>query len=380
MHPLLKKLLAPVLACVLLASCSPTPSSNKAQEFNGPVLDKSGWNEYTYQRILELVSANKNSGKKAIFDFDNTTIARDISEAVVGQISVDKAIKPSDISTDIAPTFILNNKKVNINQGLGNYYEAAATAGSASGNEFGDYSYLLLPAQYFANKPLSFLVNQVKKAYANGIASKDLTTGKESTVGGFGRPFVYPQMADLYGFLRNNGIDVWIVSAGITWTVRWLVHNAMNPVITAKYGEQAAMPMSQVLGMTTLLRDERTGELVYDNVLAHNKANQEYLDLDQRETRHFTILAQPSGVLTWRGGKVGGMQNFITRERPLLVGGDASGDFEILNMAENRLWIARLDKPTKQKAIAEQIQNDQQGNWLIQPTISSAPVGFVPNS
>lgn len=79
-------------------------------------------------------------------------------------------------------------------------------------------------------------------------------------------------------------------------------------------------------------------------------------------------------------GKVAGIQNFITRGRPLLVGGDAAGDFEMLNLAENRLWIARLDKPSKQEAVAKQIQNDQEGNWLIQPTISGAPVGFVPNS
>ncbi|MEI8084399.1 MAG: hypothetical protein WCI74_21370, partial [Actinomycetes bacterium] len=59
------------------------------------------------------------------------------------------------------------------------------------------------------------------------------------------------------------------------------------------------------------------------------------------------------------------------------VGGDALGDHELLNIAENRLWITRLDKPANQKQIAEQTKVDQPGTWLLQPTISRAPVGFA---
>lgn len=87
-------------------------------------------------------------------------------------------------------------------------------------------------------------------------------------------------MADLYGNLRRSGYDVWVVSAGIAWGVRWMVQNALNPAIVAKYGAAAAVPPDHVVAVTTLMKDRSTGRLVSDYQLTRGEPDARYLGPD----------------------------------------------------------------------------------------------------
>lgn len=340
-----------------------------------PALSRAGWTDSTYRRLVDVIAARAGTGAVATFDFDNTTQARDVGEATVGQSERDGTLTPRSIPRVLVPPIRSGKETVSIRDGAVAYYDALASIQSGR-DPFNAYASNNIVAQFFTGRPLSTFVRQVRRAYADGAGRKDLRTRRESTTGGMPRPFVYPQMADLYGNLRAHGYDVWVVSAGVTWAVRWMVKHNLNPLIRAKYGAAAELPLDHVVGISTLLRDRRTGEVFTDYALARSLRDQAYLNLRPRRTRHLEILALTDFVNSWRGGKVGAIQNLITRGRPYLAGGDSQGDFEMLNMAENRLWITRLDRPDIQKGIAEQMVIDQPGQWLLQPTITTAPVGF----
>ncbi len=362
---------------VVAGGCSATTTSQSRPPVNGPMLAAEGWRPEVHESLVKIVSDQRNTGKYAIFDFDNTTQARDVGEAVIGQTDEDKSLTPTAIPPGVVPPLTIAGKTTTINDGLSVYYDALASIGTQYNDPFGPFASNTIVAQFFAGRSVSDYVSQVAKAYANGAGEAELVSGTEQLVGGFGRPFIYPQMADLYGFLRSNGYDVWIVSAGVSWAVRWMVKNVLNPQITAKYGTDAAIPLDHVVGITTLLKDKRTGVVWTDYGLSKGQPNDAFVNLDPAEIKNFEILQLPDALNSWRGGKVGAIQDRVTRDKPYLIGGDSSGDLEMLNQSENRLFISRLDKPNLQQEIAAQIKIDQPGNWMLQPTISSAPVGFL---
>jgi hypothetical protein len=189
-------------------------------------------------------------------------------------------------------------------------------------------------------------------------------------------------MADLFGNLRAHGYDVWIVSAGITWGVRWMVQNALNPTIVAKYGEDAALPLDHVIAINTLMKDLTTGELVSDYQLAHETPDEAYINLDPDRLAQLEILSLPDGLTSWHGGKTGAIDNIITggdtHAEIFLAGGDSDGDLEMLNRAGIRLNIARMDSPQYPELFAQQVAEFPASLWLFQPTIVGAPVGFLP--
>ncbi len=366
-------------------SPTPTPASSSATptataDPNLPKLNPTGWKPDVYSALVKTIDAGAYTGRYAIFDFDNTSQARDVTESALGQAKVSNFPAPGSIPSVFATPIGNGKTTVRITDGLPEYYDALASLGGEGfsyQDKYGQAESDLWPGLAFTGLTVDDYVNTVSQAYDNGIALEDLKTGKETEVGGVGRAFVYPQMADLYGYLNSRGYNTYVVSAGITWGVRFMVKNALNPVIKAKYGAAAELPLNHVIGISTLLRDKTTGEVWTDAGIRNTPSASGILNLDPTAMKNFKILGQPDPPVSWGGGKVAAILQGITRDRPYLVGGDALGDHEMLNTAENRLWISRLDKPTYQVEIAEQIKIDQPGNWLLQPTISSAPVGFA---
>ena len=89
------------------------------------------------------------------------------------------------------------------------------------------------------------------------------------------------------------------------------------------------------------------------------------------------ITAIPDGLSSWRGGKAGAIDNIISRGELFMVAGDSMGDVEMLNRAPNRLVISRMNKPDLAEGFAAEIAKAPDANWMLQPTINSAPVGFL---
>ena len=342
-----------------------------------PALDRAGWTESVYKTLTETIIGSAGQGKIVVFDFDNTAQARDIGEAVLAQVQQAKVIDPASLSPAMFPPFTTSGgEPMTITEGVSDYYDAVLdSAGDA--DPFREYSSLPMPATAFTCRTLAVFLAQTATVYDNGAGAKDLTSNDESRILGAGRPFIYPQMADLYGNLRSNGYDVWVVSAGVGWAVRWMVQNAVNPAIVAKYGPDAALPMDHVVAITTLLKDRETGKLVSDYQLTHQTPDARYINLEPTRMSQLEITAIPDGVASWRGGKAGAIDNIITRGELFMVAGDSMGDVEMLARATNRLVISRMNKPALAEGFADEIAKAPDANWMLQPTINSAPVGFL---
>ncbi len=389
----MKRALCAAAAALTLSACSSPPpaptttgtSDGSATATSGttvadgsvPALDRAGWTESVYKTLTETIIGSAGQGKIVVFDFDNTTQARDIGEAILAQVQQAKVIDPASLSPAMFPPFTTSGgEPMTITEGVSDYYDAVLdSAGDA--DPFREYSSLPMPATAFTGRTLADFLAQTATVYDNGAGAKDLTSKEESTILGAGRPFIYPQMADLYGNLRSNGYDVWVVSAGVGWAVRWMVQNAVNPAIVAKYGPDAALPMDHVVAITTLLKDRETGKLVSDYQLTHQTPDARYIKQEPTRMSQLEITAIPDGVASWRGGKAGAIDNIITRGELFMVAGDSMGDVEMLARATNRLVISRMNKPALAEGFADEITKAPDANWMLQPTINSAPVGFL---
>lgn len=303
------------------------------------MLDRAGWTETVYKELTGLIEASAGQGKKVVFDFDNTTQARDIGEAVLARAQQAHVVDPQTLSPVMFPPFTTaDGKPMAIAQGVYDYYEAVVDS-AGEGDRFREYSSLLLPATVFTGRTVEEFAEQAKLVYDNGSGASDLTSGQQSEILGAGRPFIYPQMADLYGSLRSNGYDVWVVSAGITWAVRWMVQNALNPAIVAKYGPDAAVPLDHVVAVSALMKDRRTGKLVSDYQLTHQAPDADYINLNPARLSELEILELHDGLTSWRGGKTGAIDNVITRGELFLVAGDSMGDVEMLSRAKKLRYV-----------------------------------------
>ena len=379
------RLLCAAVAVLTLGACSTAPTTPSADTASTspvansdvPALDRAGWTESVYQKLTETILGSAGQGKIVVFDFDNTTQARDIGEAVLARVQQTDAINPASLSPAMFPPFTgSDGTPVAITGGISDYYDALLESG-ADADPFREYSSLPMPATAFTGRTLTDFVAQTAAVYDGGAGAADLTSKEQSKILGTGRPFIYPQMADLYGNLRSNGYDVWVVSAGVGWAVRWMVQNALNPAIVAKYGPDAALPMDHVVAITTLLKDRQSGTLLSDYQLTHQSPDDAYINLEPARMAQLEITAIPDGLTSWRGGKSGAIDNIISRGELFLVAGDSMGDVEMLNRAPNRLVISRMNKPVLAEGFAAEIDKAPDANWMLQPTINSAPVGFL---
>lgn len=342
-----------------------------------PALDRVGWSESVYGKLTGLISESAGQGKTVVFDFDNTTQARDIGEAVLALVQQNGVIDPQTLSQQMFPPFTgADGKPAAVSDGVFDYYEAVLDSGGEA-DPFREYSSLPMPASAFAGRTVADFVAQTAAVYDGGSGAADLTSGTQSKILSAGRPFIYPQMADLYGNLRAHGYDVWVVSAGVGWAVRWMVQNALNPAIVAKYGQDAALPLDRVVAISMLMKDRGTGKLVSDYQLTHRTPDPAYINLEPARISQLEILGLPDGLESWRGGKAGAIDNIITRGELFLVAGDSMGDVEMLSRAPNRLVISRINKPDLAAGFAAEIDKAPDANWMLQPAINTAPAGFL---
>lgn len=388
MHSRMSRALVVAVAAVTVAACS-GPQSTAVGGGPGksaagavqtvPSLDRAGWTDTVYDKLTGLISESAGQGKTVVFDFDNTTQARDIGEAVLALVQQNAVIDPRTLSQQMFPPFTAaDGKPAAVSDGVFDYYEAVLDSGGEA-DPFREYSSLPMPASAFAGRTVADFVAQTSSVYDGGSGSADLTSGKQSKILGAGRPFIYPQMADLYGNLRAHGYDVWVVSAGVGWAVRWMVQNALNPAIVAKYGQDAALPLDHVVAISMLMKDRGTGKLVSDYQLTHKIPDPAYINLEPARISQLEVLGLPDGLESWRGGKTGAIDNIITRGEVYMVAGDSMGDVEMLSRATNRLVISRMNKPDLAAGFAAEIAKAPDANWMLQPAINTAPVGFLPS-
>jgi phosphoserine phosphatase len=364
--------------CTTNSTLETTESGVAAASYDAvPQLDPQGWTTSVYEGLTEVIKAGAGKGNIAVFDFDNTTQARDITEAILAEAEQSGVIDPSELSEELFPAFSNGGgDQIAVSDGLFDYYEGLLATGEDV-DPLREYSSIAVTGNVFAGRTVAEYLDVAAAAYDGGAGASDIDADSNTVIGKAGRPFIYPQMADLYGNLRAHDYEVWIVSAGIIWGVRWMVANALNPLIEAKYGLENSLPMTNIIAVNTLMRDTSTGALVSDYQLASVSADDAYLNLEPQRTASLEITSLPGTAVSWRGGKRGAIADIITPEDVYLASGDSNGDLPMLTIAKNRLVINRMDKPQLAESFASTIAQEPQANWFLQPTLTGARAGFL---
>lgn len=372
---------AVMLGLSLMTGCSTLNSSkvNTTEKVDVKLAD-GHWRPAVKAELERLIAENAFQGKKAVFDFDNTSICRDIGEATFATMVQEGQLTKENISRDITPSFVLGDKTVSLDTAasLPEFYEEFLSATKHQVAEKTPYSnsYAWV-VQILAGMTPAEILPFSEKAFSNNVALQDMGAAdlKETKINGYRKPFFYPEMVDLYGVLLKNGYDVYICSASNIWTVRWMVTENLNALLEEKHGKGVKIAPDHVIGVSVLLRDKRDGKLYKDPLLV--RSNPKYAAMDREELSQYELTSQIVYPITGYFGKVANILKYVTKERPFLIGGDSPNDLPMLDRSENRLWITRLEKMGYQKSTIAQMKDSLPGNWLIQPVLYKKSPGFV---
>lgn len=101
-----------LVTAVTVAACSGPPSTAEAGKpgtsaaianKHVPALDQAGWTTSVYDKLTGIISGSEGQGQKVVFDFDNTTQARDVGEAMLAQVQQTSLIDPQTLSSSMFP-------------------------------------------------------------------------------------------------------------------------------------------------------------------------------------------------------------------------------------------------------------------------------------
>jgi hypothetical protein len=184
----------------------------------------------------------------------------------------------------------------------------------------------------------------------------EVTPGRTSIL----LPTFYPEMVELLAELIRHEFDVWIVSASNVWSVRYMVLEALNPLLRARKAG-SGIRADHVIGISTLLKDERD-QLFKDAVLV--KENAGYASLSPDTTRGFCLTRQPQFPLPTYSGKLACIYDAIGR-RPFLGAGDGPGDRAMVDICEHQLWIEPQRSPSIQPLSARLLHSAGKANWTM---------------
>jgi hypothetical protein len=371
----------PGTAAAATATTTTTPAAKQHPIAAGGAYDlgNHGWRPQVKRALERLIRQHRGQGKVAVFDWDNTTQARDIGDATVAELEASGRLTPAALPPGISPAFpVLGGPATPERLGVYGDYQALGSATRHEGDPESGFLPVTWAARAMAGMTAQDVVEATARAYANGIGARDLGTAEVTRIGPAPRPFLYPGMVELYGRLLQHGYRVFVVSASNVWTVRYMAAR-LNEALRARFGPRIQIPLRNVIGIGLLMRDRVTGRLYKDRVLVRSNTalGRAYASLDPETLRRFELTRVVDYPVSDFWGKVANVMQLITRERPFLVAGDSSGDYANLSRALYRLWIARLDQPDYQRRIVEEISVSDAASWFVQPTLSNEFPGFV---
>ena len=254
----------PLILCLSISFLS-----NSISYAGGIKLDEENWNQETKKRLDILLNKNANKGKKIIFDFDNTMVSRDIGEATFAFLVKDGMINKEKIKS-FSPSFFLDGKEFSLDKviDLTDYYEKfiMSTEHHKNDDSAAINSYAWMVQAMEGLTPFD-VISATKKGFMNNQAKNDRKLAKETTVTitenktSYMIPFFHPEIVDLIGKMILNGYDLYFVSASNVWTIRYMVTVELARLISQKFKKEIKISPEKVIGVSTLLKDKRTGIL-----------------------------------------------------------------------------------------------------------------------
>ncbi|MFJ4586617.1 haloacid dehalogenase-like hydrolase [Pseudomonas moraviensis] len=275
-----------------------------------------------------MIAANANKGNYAVFDMDNTSYRYDLEESLLpfmenkGLITRDKL----DPSLKLMPFKDTAEHK----ESLFSYYYRLCEV-----DDMVCYPWVAQVFSGFTLKELKGYVDElmasgkpVPATYYEGDVVKQLDVNP---------PKIFTGQQELYNKLMENGIEVYVMTAASEELVRMV---AADP----KYGYN--VKPQNVIGVSLLLKDQKTGELTTARKQITAGKYDEKANLGLELTPYLWTPA------TWMAGKHAAILTYIDEwKKPVLVGGDTPTSdgymlFHDVDVAKGgiHLWINRKDK------------------------------------
>jgi phosphoserine phosphatase len=328
--------------------------------------------------LERLIERGAGKGLPVVFDFDNTIVSGDLSEAMLGVLAAEGRLTPRTICKSLCPPVTVpGQQRVSIENcsDILEYYEAMLHP-----TAYGDVDPAPMANGYvWATEALEGLT--VAEAVAATATAFKLGQEPEqrhvqATPGGikYPAPRFHPEMVELTAQLLRNEYDVWVVSATCAWSVRWMILYGLNPLLQ-KYGVRSGIRPNRVIGLATLLVD-RKGAFHKDSILVRENPDYAVFKGSTMKSLRFSRIVQhPAPVYS---GKVACILDAIGRN-PYLCAGDSPGDHAMMRVSQHRLWINRVEKPDVQRLTRGLMSRTRNGRWIVQ---RSSPIGeprFLPN-
>ena len=279
-------------------------------------------------QLNEMIAANANKGNYAVFDMDNTSYRYDLEESLLPFME-NKGLITRD-SLDPSLKLMPFKDTAEHKESLFSYYYRLC--------EVDDMVCYPWVAQVFSGFTLKELKVQVDELMASGkpvpVSYFEGDAVKTSEVQ---PPKVFTGQAELYNKLMENGIEVYVMTAASEELVRMV---AADP----KYGYN--VKPENVIGVSTLLKDRKTGELT---TARKQIAAGKY---DQAANLGLELTPYLWTPATWMAGKHAAILTYIDEwKKPVIVGGDTPTSdgymlFHDVDVAKGgvHLWINRKDK------------------------------------
>jgi len=339
-------------------------------------LQEPGWTDRVRNRLETLIRQGAGNGLPVVFDFDNTIVCGDIGEATLAVLARSGLLDLKKLPASFLPTFRPSSGalvSIETSADLAEYYEAFL-APTAHGNR--DTTPLAngyaLAVEVLQDLNPYQVVEATRAAYelsrSGEVRPIEVTPGRTA----YPAPFFYPEMVELLAKLLSHEFDVWIVSASNVWSVRWMLIHALPPLLRA-YGVKRFIRPDHVVGISTLLSD-REHKLYKDPLLVRDLPA--YARLEKVALDRLKLTSRLQFPVSTYSGKIACILDHIGR-RPYLCAGDSPGDVPMLKFSENRLWIARLEKPGYQRIAARASREAEPSRWMCQPALNKCHPGLV---
>jgi len=340
------------------------------------LLQAPGWSDSTRTALEKLIRAGTGRGLPVAFDFDNTIVCGDIGEATMAVMARDRQLTKNRIAATLSPSFAIPGKGTVRLKECADVTEYYAAFLDPTRHTLKDPAPLANGYVWAAEimeglRPLD-IVQATQTAFESArpgqLTQIEVTPGRTA----YPAPYFYPEMVELIAQLIRHKFDVWIVSASNVWSVRWMVLHGLNPRLR-EHGVKRGLRADHVVGVATLLTDPR-GRLCKDSLLA--REDPAYAALDPRALARWRLTSRLQFPAPTYSGKVAAILDLIGR-MPHLCAGDSPGDHPMMSVAEHRLWIARLEKPSYQRVALDLLRKTSGRNWIVQPTLTNQAPGFV---
>lgn len=346
-----KTLLAAVLMAGAVFAATPKPAV-AADEL-------AHWPAPAAATLKALAAANANKGAYAVFDMDNTLYRYDLEESLLPYMEMKGLLtrEKLDPSLKLIPFKDIAGHKESLNS----YYYRLC--------DIDDQVCYPWVAQVFSGFTLRELKGYVDELMALGKPiPSDYYEGDTVKAIEINPPKPYTGQLELVSLLQKSGIEVYVMTAASEELVRMV---ASDP----KYGYN--IKPENVIGVSMLLKDRKTGELTTARKLIEQKK------YDWAQTMDLELGTYLWAPLTWFSGKYAAILTYIDQwKKPILVAGDTptSDGYMLLHGTDAehggvRVWVDRKDKYRKQiqamwedaaarqKALNLPVTADQ--NWVV---------------